>query len=73
MVDVPEDLRLRLSQFGQDHVLMHWDGLSDAARSDFIAQLRALDLDELRRLYGRRDDQHALPAPERIQPSADKH
>src|SRR5438132_14400664 len=68
MVEVPKELRLRLKQIGQDHVLAFWPRLDDAARSDLIVQLEALDLEELARLYAKRDDKHALPSPERIQP-----
>src|SRR5438094_607290 len=70
MIDVPNDLRLRLTQFGQDHVLAFWDRLNDAERREFTAQLQALDLEELSHLYARRDDQQALPSAEHIEPIA---
>jgi UDP-N-acetylglucosamine/UDP-N-acetylgalactosamine diphosphorylase len=68
MVTVPEDLRRRLRQFGQEHVLAWWDALSDPVRRSFLEQLNRLDLEELQRLYAQRDQVFPLPAPERIQP-----
>lgn len=68
MVTVPEDLRQRLRHFGQEHVLRWWDRLSDPERQGLLDQLRALDLDQLRELYHRRDATFPLPAAERIKP-----
>src|SRR6266849_7831741 len=68
MFTVPDELRQRLRQFGQDHVLRWWDRLSDPERRELLDQLRALDLEQLRELYHRRDATLPLPAAERIQP-----
>jgi UDP-N-acetylglucosamine/UDP-N-acetylgalactosamine diphosphorylase len=68
MVTVPDDLRRRLKQFGQEHVLAWWDHLDDSQRGELLGQLRSLDLEELQRLYAQRDEAFALPAAERIQP-----
>jgi UDP-N-acetylglucosamine/UDP-N-acetylgalactosamine diphosphorylase len=68
MVSVPEDLRRRLEQAGQEHVLAGWDPLGDSQREELLAQLRAVDLDLLRGLYARRDHSIGLPAPKQIRP-----
>jgi UDP-N-acetylglucosamine/UDP-N-acetylgalactosamine diphosphorylase len=65
---VPDDLRLRLQQYDQEHVLAWWDQLSDAERDDLVRQLQGLDLAQLRRLYEDRDQAFAVPPPERIAP-----
>ena len=69
MVTVPDDLRRRLEDHGQEHVLAFWDRLTDAERQGLLDQLRALDLDQLQRLYGRRDQKFVVPAAERIVPA----
>jgi UDP-N-acetylglucosamine/UDP-N-acetylgalactosamine diphosphorylase len=68
MVSVPKDLRERLQQFGQEHVLHWWDRLNDQERRELIEQLQAIDLDQLRQLYAKRDATFPVPAAERIQP-----
>jgi UDP-N-acetylglucosamine/UDP-N-acetylgalactosamine diphosphorylase len=68
MVSVPDDLRQRLRQYGQEHVLAFWDRLDDEMRRGLLSQLQALDLDLLRRLYARRDEEEAVPPAERIEP-----
>src|SRR5260370_318237 len=68
MLPVPNDLRQKLHDRGQGHVLAWWDGLSAAEREALLQQLRALDLDQLGQLYNRREHTFALPAAERIAP-----
>jgi UDP-N-acetylglucosamine/UDP-N-acetylgalactosamine diphosphorylase len=68
MVGVPDDLRKRLREYGQEHVLAWWDRLGDAERREFLDQLRALDLDLLRQLYAQRERAFPLPPPERVSP-----
>jgi UDP-N-acetylglucosamine/UDP-N-acetylgalactosamine diphosphorylase len=68
MVTVPDDQRLRLQHFGQDHVLRWWNRLSDQERRELLDQLRAIDLDQVRALYSQRDATFRLPAPEGIAP-----
>jgi len=68
MLTVPADLRRRLQEFEQAHVLAGWDRASEDERRGLLAQVKALDLDQLRRLYEQRDYAVALPAPERIAP-----
>src|SRR5262249_55563054 len=67
MLSVPEDLRQRLRQAGQEHVLAGWEHLSDDERRALLEQLGAIDLDELRRLYAARETPPALPPSERIE------
>src|SRR5262245_9016966 len=68
MVDLPESLRQRLQQYGQEHVLAGWDRLHEAERRELIDQLQALNLEELNQLYRHREQTFALPAPEQIAP-----
>src|SRR5437868_12263105 len=68
MITVPNDLRERLRRFGQEHVLRWWDRLNDQERRELLAQVRAIDLDQLRQLYEQRDATFVVPAAERIEP-----
>src|SRR5690242_10648811 len=68
MVTVPNDLRERLRQHGQEHVLRWWDHLNDQERRELLRQVQAIDLDQLRRLYARRDATFSVPAAEQIKP-----
>jgi UDP-N-acetylglucosamine/UDP-N-acetylgalactosamine diphosphorylase len=68
MMEVPDDLRQRLRQSGQEHTLAWWDRLTDAERRGLVDQLRGLDLEGLQRLYEERDKVFTVPAPERIAP-----
>jgi UDP-N-acetylglucosamine/UDP-N-acetylgalactosamine diphosphorylase len=67
-VTVPDDLRRRLKDHGQEPVLAWWDRLDDAERRGLLDQVRGLDLEQLARLYSRRDERFPLPGPERIHP-----
>jgi UDP-N-acetylglucosamine/UDP-N-acetylgalactosamine diphosphorylase len=68
MVTVPADLRQRLRDHGQEHVLAWWDQLSDAERTGLLEQLRGLDLEQLRKLYARREQGFPVPSADRIRP-----
>jgi UDP-N-acetylglucosamine/UDP-N-acetylgalactosamine diphosphorylase len=68
MIRVPEALRERFRRHGQEHALAFWDRLGDGERRTLLSQLEALDLDQLLRLYERRSEAHAAPAPECIEP-----
>ncbi len=68
MVEVPEALRARLRQHGQEHVLRWWPDLSDAERRGLLGQLEALDLGQLAQLFGHRDETFTLPPLEAIAP-----
>jgi UDP-N-acetylglucosamine/UDP-N-acetylgalactosamine diphosphorylase len=71
MVSVPQELRRRLKESGQEHVLAWWDKLADPERKSLLQQLQALDLKELQSLYANRDQSFPLPPPKRIQPVPD--
>src|SRR5690242_4915431 len=68
MLSVPDDLRQRLREYGQEHVVAWWDRLDDGERRDLLDQLRHLDLDLLRRLYAQRGQTFTLPSIDRIAP-----
>lgn len=67
-LSVPGDLRQRLRQYGQEHVLRWWEGLTDGERKELLDQLQGLDLEQLQRLYGQREQTYALPPFDRIAP-----
>src|SRR5438876_7788600 len=64
----PDDLRDRLREYGQEHVLFGWDRLSAEERAALVGQLQALDLAQLRRLYAERDMASPVPSADRIAP-----
>jgi UDP-N-acetylglucosamine/UDP-N-acetylgalactosamine diphosphorylase len=68
MQDVPNDLRQRLRQHGQEHVLAGWDRLDDEQRSALVRQLEAIDFDELARLHAKRARKADKIDPARIAP-----
>jgi UDP-N-acetylglucosamine/UDP-N-acetylgalactosamine diphosphorylase len=70
MLNVPDELRKRLQQFGQEHVLAGWERLNDAERGNLIEQLQALDFEQLRTLYQEREQCAAVPERKRITPIA---
>jgi UDP-N-acetylglucosamine/UDP-N-acetylgalactosamine diphosphorylase len=65
---VPQDLRQRLAQHHQEHVLRDWDRLDDAQRRGLLDQLAGLDLDQLERLHSQGGNVFQLPRPEQIAP-----
>jgi len=65
---MPEELVQRLRQYGQEHVLAGWAGLSDAQRRALVEQLRTMDLEQLHQLYANRDQTFTLPPAEAIAP-----
>src|SRR5947209_5151347 len=68
MITVPGELRERLRRLGQEHVLAFWDRLGEGERQEILAQLQALDLDQLRQLYAQRGQAHAALDASRIRP-----
>ncbi len=68
MQTVPHDLRQRLRDHGQEHVLAWWDRLDVPQREGLVRQLDALDLGELRRLHQRRTLKLDKIDPARIAP-----
>ena len=83
MRDLAPDLLNRLRAHHQIHVLFGWETFDTAQRHSLIDQLSPIDLDEIDRLFERRDEPVALPAKEKIAPvpmiphdaltSADRH
>ncbi len=69
MIPIPDDLHTRFRQYGQEHVLTGWERLTDDAQRELLAQLAALDLEELRRLYTNREKSFPLPVSEQIKPA----
>ncbi len=64
-----EQLRGRLREFGQSHVLRFWDRLSEAQQAALAAQLSRIDLAEIARLYsGRGNVEDFSRLLERIEP-----
>jgi UDP-N-acetylglucosamine/UDP-N-acetylgalactosamine diphosphorylase len=57
-----------LRDFSQEHVLAWWDRLSTPERTGLVEQLRAIDLQQLARLYDSRDKTCRLPSDDEIQP-----
>ena len=50
-----QSLRVRLAEFGQEHVLQFWDELDPDQRSNLYDQLAAVDLNQLAALANERD------------------
>lgn len=68
MQDVPNDLRQRLRQHGQEHVLAGWDGLDTEQRTRLVRQLESIDFEELARLHAQRTHKAEKIDPARIAP-----
>jgi UDP-N-acetylglucosamine/UDP-N-acetylgalactosamine diphosphorylase len=68
MIPVPDELRERLKQAGQEHVLAFWPRLDDAERRTLLSQVQGLDLAQLRALYASRDKAAATLDAARIEP-----
>src|SRR4051812_17660056 len=70
MSAIPDDLRQRLAQFGQEHVLAWWPELTEAERRELTNQLQNLDLERLAALFAARDKTYTLPPEEVMAPIA---
>src|SRR5258708_516452 len=68
MQNVPSDLRQRLQQHGQEHVLAGWDRLDPQQRAALVRQLDAIDFEELARLHAQRAQKAEKIDPARIAP-----
>ena len=70
MLTIPSDIHKQLQDSGQEHVLACWDRLDDGQRRQLLEQLRGIDLEQLRQLYGQRDKvfSAALARPHRPVP-----
>lgn len=51
----PPDLLARLARYGQQHLTRGWERLSEPERAALVAQLEAIDFDELAALHAARD------------------
>jgi len=69
-MNVPDDLRHKLQQHKQEHVLAWWDRLDDAGRRGLVEQLQAIDLDQLAQLYAQRERTYQVPDSSHIKPIA---
>jgi UDP-N-acetylglucosamine/UDP-N-acetylgalactosamine diphosphorylase len=67
MSTVPPDVRQRLEENDQGHVLADWDRLDDAQRRELLAQIESVDIAGLRASWQKRDD--PAPAPGTIEPA----
>jgi UDP-N-acetylglucosamine/UDP-N-acetylgalactosamine diphosphorylase len=66
MPTLSEELRQRLRQHRQEHVLAWWDELGEAERGELLGHLEALDLAELGRLYEQRNVKYPVPSSDKI-------
>ena len=67
-VTLPDDLRQKLHQHRQEHVLAGWERLGDSERRGLIEQSRSIDLDRLAQLYQERDRTYQPPDSSQIRP-----
>src|SRR3989442_1375049 len=65
---IADELRQRLKQHGQDHLLAMLDTLGDAERAQMLNELSRIDLAELQKLHARREQKDVLPERHRIEP-----
>ncbi|HTU16494.1 MAG TPA: UDPGP type 1 family protein [Gemmataceae bacterium] len=65
---VPNDLRRKLQQHQQEHVLTGWDRLDEPQRRGLIEQLQAMDLERLVQLFAEREHTYQVPDSSRIKP-----
>jgi UDP-N-acetylglucosamine/UDP-N-acetylgalactosamine diphosphorylase len=65
---VPDDLRRKLQQHRQEHVLSQWEQLDASARRSLIEQLEAIRLESLGQLYSERERSYQVPDSSRIRP-----
>lgn len=65
---IPDDLRTRLHEHGQDHLLGVFEKLNEAERAHLLGELERIDLAEIRALHAKREQKDTLPERERIQP-----
>lgn len=68
MQTVPDDLRKRLRAFNQEHVLAWGDRLNAVERTELVAQLQAIDLELLKKLYAERDKPPVVVRPDEMEP-----
>lgn len=49
--NAPESVRTRLISSGQEHLLAHWESLSDSARETLLSRLAELPLEQIRTIF----------------------
>jgi len=64
---IPDDLRQRLEQHDQHHLLSVMEQLKDAERASLVRELHRIELAELRALHARREQKDVLPERHRIE------
>ena len=62
MSTVPDEVRQRLEQHDQGHVVASWGRLDDTQRRELLAQIETIDLPGLRALHKCRDKPAATTA-----------
>ncbi len=65
---IPDDLRQRLKDHGQEHLFQSLEALAEPERTNLCRELERIDLAELRALHGRREQKDALAERHRIAP-----
>ena len=68
MILIPDNLRLRLQRYGQEHLLEVLECLDEAERASFLGELNRINLAELAALHARREHKDALPERHRVKP-----
>jgi UDP-N-acetylglucosamine/UDP-N-acetylgalactosamine diphosphorylase len=68
MIPLPDDLRQRFQQHGQEHVFAFWDRLDDTQRQELCQQVQSLDLGQLKKLQAGETRSYAMPDPHHIAP-----
>jgi UDP-N-acetylglucosamine/UDP-N-acetylgalactosamine diphosphorylase len=68
MRDAPSDLLHRLKTHKQEHVLFGWDRLDPSQRATLVDQLSRIDLNEIARLYAKREQAADIPTADRLKP-----
>ncbi len=59
----PSELEARLAEYGQEHLLQHWEVLTPAERESLLADIASIDLEQVASLYealGRRTSTELL-------------
>lgn len=49
----PNSLRQELARYGQEHLLAHWDSLTEEERTNLVNEIQALDLEEVTGYFSR--------------------
>jgi UDP-N-acetylglucosamine/UDP-N-acetylgalactosamine diphosphorylase len=63
---IPDDVLAKVRAYDQEHVLAWWDELAAPQRRRLVEQLRGIDFEELKTLFGQRGEKATLPEEHRI-------